>query len=152
MTKYKRKIYKRDKYGIIKKSTFDLFLDEYAKNDGNATKAIQKIVGTKNYASATRLASYYLSKAREMGVFRTFLEKKGYGGGKLIDVAIQKMEESKTPEWWDRLMKISGYEDFLNTNQKSTIAVNILQTQEKLRKEYGFSDVIEGEIEENEGL
>lgn len=65
-----------------------------------------------------------------------------------MDVAAQKMMESKTPDWWDRLMKMADYADFMSKKESKPAVVNIVAAQNKLRDSFGFGEVIEGEIED----
>jgi len=55
------------------------------------------------------------------------------------------MERSKSPEWWDRLMKLAGYEDFM-TKKEPAVSVNILNAQKDILKGYVQEvDVVDGE-------
>lgn len=121
----------------------DIFLEEFIKNGGNATQAALKVSKTTSLASAGQIGYKLLKEAR--GVARMYLEKSGFAYGKLLDVATSKMMESKDPEWWDRLMKIAGYEDFLSKDKGPVpVNVNVIQTHKDLTSKY-----IEGEeIEE----
>lgn len=114
-----------------------IFLDEYLKNGGNATEAVKVVFGVKNPYSARVLGSRMLKETKEVG--RAFMEQKDLTYGKMLDVAKWKMFESKDTDWWDRLMKIGGYEDFLTKNNVPSV-VNIVGTQDALQKQFGFTD------------
>lgn len=123
-----------------------LFLEEYFANGGNGTQAVITVFGEKSRAGASTRASNYLKQAGNYQ--RMLLESKGVGLSKLFDVAIEKLEKSKTPEWFDRLMKISGHADFMSKgNNQGAGTVNIITAQTKVSGEFGFEDeaVIEGE-------
>lgn len=121
----------------------EAFLEEFMKNGGNATQAALAVNPTTSIATAANLGSYYLKRVR--GVAQIHLEKKGYGYGKMMEVATRKMEESKTPEWWDRLMKMAGYEDFITKKVTGGPAVvNIVGAHKKDVDEFGFAE--EGQV------
>ena len=138
----------KTKLGLIKAqgpSDLDLFLKEFVKNGGNATLAVQMAFKIENEIEAAKKGTRFLKEATEKG--RLMLEKKEMTYGRLLDVAIDRMGTSKAPDWWDRIMKIGGYEDFLSKGNNQQVAINIVQNQEKLREEFGFSE--EGEVIEN---
>lgn len=120
----------------------ELFLQEFLKNDGNATAAALAVFNCTTIESASTIGSRYLKKAKDLGLVRTILEKKGYGQGKMMEVAIQKMLESKTPEWWDRLMKMADYEDFITKKEVKTggQTINILNAQRDISRQFGFDE------------
>jgi len=125
--------------GIKVVPKLDLFLEEFVKNGGNATQAALVVSNTTSLASAANLGHYYLTRAKSLG--RVYLEKKGFGYGKMLDVATQKMAESKTPEWWDRIMKVSEYADFFEKPKNTGPAVvNVIQSHKDIVSSY-----IEGE-------
>lgn len=135
--------------GVVKRDRLDLFIDEFLANGGNATRAAMKVGNFANEASAAVMGSRYLSKAKSMG--RIYLEKKGYGYGKLLEVAAEKMLESKTPEWWDRLMKIAEYADFISKEKQSaSVNVNVMQAHKSLTSEYIEEGEVMEEAEERE--
>jgi hypothetical protein len=121
------------------------FLIEFLNNGGNAAKAAMKISGTNSATKAMATGEVFLKRAKALA--RTYLEKQGLGYGKLLDIAAEKMQDSKTPEWWDRLMRLADYEDFLAKKpvQHQPQIVNVIQTHENLAKQFGFGEVIEGE-------
>lgn len=127
----------------------EAFLEEFFKNDGNATQAALAIGNYATIQSASDAGSKLLKRAKNLGLVRTMLEKKGYGQGRLLDVAIQKMLESKTPEWWDRLMKMADYEDFISKKEvkQGPSVVNVIAAQKQISQEFGFDDgeVIDGD-------
>ncbi len=132
---------KKDAIAVVNK--LDLFMEAFLSNGGNATEAAWKVYNCKNRAVAAQIGHEQLQRAKEMG--KVYLEANGAAYGDLLKTAVAKMKESDTPEWWDRLMKLAGYEDFI-TKQKpimgmpSTVINVIGQAQKKLASEY-----IEGE-------
>lgn len=135
---------------IEQKKRIDLFLEEFLKNGGNATRAALHVFNCSSAQSAAVLGHKYLKQAKLMG--RVYLEKRGYGYGKLLDVAAKKMEESKSPEWWDRIMKLAEYEDFMEKKSGPPVAVNVFQAHKSLVSDY-IEDAEEvtdiGELSEN---
>jgi hypothetical protein len=119
---------------VIGKSKMELFLEEYLRNGGNGTQAALKVFNTKSKVNAASMARQYLKRAAATN--QVLLEKKGYSYGKMLDEAISKMKSSKTPEWWDRLMKIGGYEDFMSKGPVTKQTVNIMQVQKDMLDEY----------------
>jgi hypothetical protein len=126
---------------LAQRTSTDLFLEEFLRNGGNATKAAQAVFNVSSIESAAAMGSQYLKKARSLA--RVYLDSKGYGYGKMLDTAIKKMEVSEEPAWFDRLMKLAGYEDFLSKGGGAPGVVNIIQTQKTLQEEFGFT---EGEV------
>lgn len=122
----------------------DLFLEEFLRNGGNATEAAMTQFGLTNRSSAAVIGGRYLKQAR--GLARVYLEKKGATYGKLLDIAIEKATTSKNTEWWDRLMKLAGYEDFMSKG--GGVNVNILTAENSKNDFKGF--VEEGEIIDGE--
>lgn len=90
---------------------WEQFLIEYLKNGGNGTAAAMNVFNCKSRESAQVLGSKYLKKSAPF--VRTYLEQKGFTYGRFIEIAIEKMGESKKTEWWDRLMVIGGYNNFI---------------------------------------
>lgn len=139
--------------GIVEKeSKTEAFMKAFIKNGGNATRAALEIGEYPTAVSAAQAGSYFLAKAKKLGLFRATIEKKGYHLGKLVDIALEKMEESDKPGWWDRIMKMSDYEDFTSAgkgNQPNVqVTTNIFGAHRKLSEEY-----IEGEVvDESEEL
>jgi hypothetical protein len=138
---------KKGKSVLVEKKRLDLFLEEYEKNGGNGTEAALKVFNTKSRINAATLAQQYLKRASALGRFH--LEEKGYGYKKLIDMAIDRMEKEKSPDFvalFDRLMKIGDFADFISKQQpvaKTTINVN--GVQKNLFDEYVEGEVIEAE-------
>lgn len=117
---------KKDGTVIVKEQSdarLERFLECFVENGGHGTKAAMQAFGITSRAYANNVANKYLKKAKGLG--RIYLEKRGYGYGKLLEVAIDKMLESKDTDWWDRLMKISDYEDFTAKAQPTGQAVNV---------------------------
>ena len=135
--------YRKDKLQVKKREKLDLFIEEWLKNDGNATEAAMQVFNCKSRSVAKAIGSEYLKKAG--GIARIYMEKEGYTYGKMIRTAGRKMETAKSPEWWDRLMKLAGYEDFMSKKEPS-VSVNILNAQKDILKSY----VQEVEVVEDE--
>ncbi len=126
------------------------FMREFLKNGGSATKAAISVGNYKNIQSASSSGAYFLKKAKALGLFRVAIEKRGYDLGKMVDVALAKMEGSQKPEWWDRIMKMADYEDFLpgRSGQPNVqVTTNIFAAHRKLAGEYveGQENIIDGE-------
>ncbi len=97
----------------LKFSTWTMcFLDSSDKQTfGNLTQSALKayqldpkeqyfsaaVIGSENYKKLKKIASYYA-------------DQKGYSLGNLIDIAYEKMLNSNSCDWWDRLVKLFGYE------------------------------------------
>ena len=147
LNREKRSVLKKDKKGnIVEVPRINLFMEEWLKNGGNATEAALKVFNVKNRVSAGAMGTEYLRRAKALG--RVYLDSRGIGYGRLIDTAVEKMDRSKTPEWWDRLMRIGGYEDFFaKPGASASVNVNIIESQKRQMDEFGFS---EGEIVEEE--
>lgn len=135
---------KNNRIALAKK--LDRFLEEFLKNGGNATQAALTTGNYSSVHSANVAGSYYLKKAR--GLARVYMERKGYGYGKLLDIAAQKLKSSKTPEWWDRLMKLTEYHDFMAKDKTSPAVVNVIQSHKDLVSSY----IEGGEIEDVEEI
>lgn len=141
--KEKRIVYQKKQKQIRKVEKLDMFLDEWLKNDGNATEAAMKVFNCKSRSVAASVGSEYLKKAK--GIARVYMEQEGFTYGKMIRTAGRKMEKSKGTAWWDRLMKLAGYEDFIS-KKAPEVSVNILATQRDVLKGYVQEvDVVEGE-------
>lgn len=140
----KKKVVKTVAQKLAKQDKANVFLMEFLKT-GNVAGAAMKTTGTNSAIRAAKTGEAFLKDAKILA--RTYLEKQGLGYGALIEIAAEKMMTSKNPEWWDRLMKLAEYEDFIN--KKNTPSqpqvVNVIQTQKELAKEFGFGEVIEGE-------
>lgn len=116
------------------------FLVEFLKCGGNATEAAMRVFNCKSRRVASSVGSEYLKRIKPLA--RLYMESKGASYGGMLDTAIKKMKRSKTTDWWDRLMKLAGYEDFIS-KQKSGIAVSIISAHRDTVKDY--VTVIEGE-------
>ncbi len=129
-------------------SELDRFLEAFIKNGGNATQAALSL--GKQYSSitvATAAGGELLKQAR--GMARAYLEKKGFGYGKMMEVAVEKMMKSNKTDWWDRLMKMAEYEDFTSTkSQQPTIgSVTIWAAHKDIASQYvQGEEVQEGEV------
>jgi len=123
----------------VRENLYDKFVEELQRNNWNGTEAMMTVSGAKDRSVAASMAHTYLERYKDLN--RIVLEKKGYGLGKMMDIAIRKMEMSATPEWWDRLMRMAGYAEFLPQGQaKGTVAV--LTVQKGLIDEYIDGEVI----------
>lgn len=146
MTRQKALAVRENKVGdIVRVPKVDLFLKEFLANGGHVTDAAMTVFKLKNRSSAATIGSRYMRQAKDLG--RVFLEKKGATYGKLLEIALEKAINSKNTEWWDRLMKIAGYEDFMSKGG-GAVNVNILTAQNDKNDFKGFIE--EGEIIEAE--
>jgi len=147
----KLKIVGKTKNAVVVMDSVEKFMLEFLKNGGNVTQAAMKVGNFSNLQSANVSGSRWLAKAKQRGLVRSALEKKGYDYGKLMDVALEKMENSKKPDWWDRIMKMANYEDFTSGNNSGGTNVNVniplFAAHRKLSEEY-----IDGEIEGGETI
>lgn len=119
------------------------FLEAFMQNGGNITQAALVAHPNATKQAAANLGSRYLREGKDF--IRVLMETKGLTYGKMLDVAEKKMVGAKDPAWWDRIMKLGGYADFIPGKEKAQTPgiVNIIQTQKKLISEY-----VEGEIVE----
>jgi len=138
--------------GVIKEVlVLDLFVKEYLTNGGNALQAIRTLFPKKSASESIQLSSYYMTEARRTGVFRALIEKKGYSLDKMIDVALEKMDQGIKPDWWDRLMRMSGYEDFTASGRTAvTVNTNIFEAHRGLSRSYVEAEVIEEDDNNND--
>ena len=90
---------------------------------GNATKSALKVYNTKNYDSASVIGHENLKKLKH--VASIYAETRGVGYGQMIDIALAKMAQAQSPEWWDRLMKMFGYADFIES-KGTKVSVGII--------------------------
>lgn len=90
---------------------WEQFIIEYLTNGGNGTAAAMKVFNCKSRESAQVLGSKYLKKSAPF--VRAYLEQKGFTYSRFIEIAIEKMKESKKTAWWDRLMMMGGYHNFI---------------------------------------
>lgn len=134
---------------VIKRTRLDAFIEEYLKNGGNATQAALDTGEIKSRYVASKIGYQLLKKAKLLG--RIYMEEKGYGYGKMLDVALSKMMMSKNPEWWDRLMKLANYDNFIDVD-KSTgpQVVNIVQASKDFLKDYVDAEFVEDVTEDDE--
>lgn len=110
------------------------FVDEFIKNGGVASTAAAVAFDIKSKPQAAVFGHKLLKEVK--GMANLYLDTKGASYGKLIQTAVQKMEESKSPEWWDRLMKIAGHEDFISKEKSAPVSVNIIGGQKDFLKGY----------------
>lgn len=132
-----------EKGQIILKEEMDHFLEEFIRNGGNATQAALTVKKTASISEAAALGTNYLKQAKALG--RIYMEKQGYGYGKLLDVALEKMTTSDRTEWWDRIMKLNDYHDFVSKEPRAAapVNVNVIQTHKNLTSEYIEADEAE---------
>ena len=124
-------------------------MEAFLQTKGNATQAAAKAFGIESRASAATVGSLYLRKLKELG--RVYEEDIGLTYGKFIDIAMQKLETEKDPAWFKMLMKIGGYDNpEFGSKTNQNVNVNILQEHRKTQAEFGFGDISEGEIIEEE--
>ena len=141
---------------IMVMDSVEKFTREFLKNGGNVTKAALAVGNFSSLNSANTSGQRWLAKSKQRGLIRNALEEKGYGYGKLIDVALEKMEKSKKPDWWDRIMKMADYDDFTSSGKVggTNVSVNIpcFAAHRKLSEEYidDTNEVIEGETLKDE--
>ena len=130
---------KKPRIIMSKPDTLEAFIEEFVKNGGNATQAALVTTGATNLQSASTAGYKLLKQAKTLG--RIHLEKKGFHYGKMLDVATEKMLETKTPDWWDRLMRISGYDGFeAPKGGQQQQVVNIVQAQKQQANDFGFEE------------
>lgn len=127
----------------------EAFLHEYMENGGNSLRAVNTIFGPTNPKTATEIANGYLKDSRKT-IARALIEKKGYSYGVFLEHIIQKMQVSRDTDWFDRLFKLAGYDDFITAKGVNVNSnVNILGSHKNLQKEFGF---VEGEVVETKEL
>lgn len=98
------------------------FLDQNNKETyGNAGRSALHAYNTTNLSSAYVIGSENLRKLKTLSSM--YLEEKGYGLGKLLDIALSNLEKTQDIRWWDRIMKMCGYQDI----QNSLISISISQ-------------------------
>jgi hypothetical protein len=130
----------------IRKGRVEAFMAEMIKNGGDPTAAAKVVFGCTSHGQASNLGYNMMKEAKVIG--RSLLASKGVTYGKLLDIAIDKAYTSKKVDWFDRLMKIGEFHDFMPRNQSQgpSVAVNIIGNAKDDAKAFGFSeDVIEGE-------
>jgi ribosomal protein L18 len=147
----KKQLMRKDKEGaIVQQKKLDAFLEEFMKNGGNATEAAAQVFNVSSRASAATIGSFYLKKAKVLG--RIYLEEKGYTYGRLLTIAAKKAEESRLPDWWDRVMEIADYGNFRTVKgfQGPVANINIMQSEKEIFKKYSMeAEVVEEEPEES---
>lgn len=116
----------------------EAFIEEYFKNGGSATKAANTLSQFPTISAAAVEGTRLLKEAKKRGLMRLEMEKLGLGLPSMIEIAQHKMMASKKPEWWDRLMKMGGYEDFMSKKNESggQISVNIFEAHKQLANDY----------------
>lgn len=133
-----------EEFKLLNKS-LEKFLNAFIENGGNITEAALIAHPKATRLSAAVMGSRYLKEGKDF--IRALMETKGLTYGKMLDVAEKKMVSAKDPAWWDRIMKLGGYADFIPGKEKaqSPGIVNIIQTQKKLLSEYVEGEVIDEE-------
>lgn len=135
------------------KERMDRFLNALLATEGNMTEAGLMTFDTTDRLNANRLAHRYFKKAQEMG--RIYSDSKGLTWGKFIDTLQRKIETTDNPEFLKMAMKITGFGDYLEKDNRSiSSTINIIKVEnDRTRKKFGFNtdeDVEEGEILEEE--
>lgn len=146
----RRSITVRDSHGKIKTVPFvEVFASEYLRNGGNATRAYIRFNPNATLTAASAAGSYWLAQAKKMGLYRQVVERSGYTFPKMINHALEKMGTSNKPDWWDRVMKLSGYEDFTPSgNQSVTVNTNVFEAHRGMKEEYVEGEIVEEKTEE----
>ena len=74
---------------LIKHKTAQ-FLEKYFETNCNATEAAMQTFNCTTRESAQAMGSYYLKKSKPF--IRMLLEERGFSFGKMIDIAIEKID------------------------------------------------------------
>lgn len=150
--KAEKKIVKLEREKIIKeiekrekadeeKATQQKFLINFIESDGNVTKAAKATWDIEDRLTASAKGSRYL-KINQTAL-RLYLEDKGYSMGWLLKLLAKKTEESKNPDFLDRMWRLLGYGELNPKEKTGPQIVNVIQTQKKDAIDFGFE---EGEI------
>jgi hypothetical protein len=128
----------------------DMWLNEYMTNGGNGTRAAMSVFGIESRTTASSLATRLIKEVPNL--YGEYLAEKGVGLQKLMEIAIQKVEEDDDPRWWDRLMKLTGHMDIFNKEKpkENTNVVNIIAAEQGILSRYKVNDDLEGEYSERE--
>ena len=95
---------------LAKQQRMILFLNEYLRNGGKGGEAARTALKIEDKVRAQKIACDYLRNIHQLPeITRQVLEAKGLGLSYFIEVALQKMDHSNSPEWWDRLLQMAGY-------------------------------------------
>lgn len=138
-----------DESRMVVKQRVNAFMEAFLKNNGNATKAAMEAFGILNKAVAAEIGSYYWRKCRELS--RVFLEEQGVTIGDFINTIATRAKVESDPEYIRMLARLLGIADVVAPETKGNqqnVNVNILQEHRKVQDEFGFGNVVEGEIEE----
>lgn len=150
ITAYKKHKKQQDKMAVqdAKMKQLADFMEAFIRNGGNITQAALTVLPDgEDPIAAYHKGKNMLEKAKAHGMVQIYLEKQGYDFGKMLEVAVRKMEKSKKPDWWDRLMKMAGYEDFINKKDTGgKVNINLFGQHKKMMDEY----VIDGDYVEAE--
>ena len=142
---------KEDQLEVTRKKV-DMWMEEYIRNGGNGTKAVQAVFGVESKMTASAMATDLKKKVPNL--YREYLEAQGFNFGRLMEIALKKAEEDDDPRWWDRLMKLTGNADFLSkekTGKDTSNVVNIIATEKDILSRYRVTDEIDGMIIAEEG-
>lgn len=136
------------KKSIEKVQKTEEFLEAFIRNEGNLTQTGLDVFGATNKNSASAMAGEFMKNNQHF--IKQFLERKGYTLGWMVELLAKKAVESKNADFLDRLFRIAGYGELQPAKQYTgPQVVNIIETQKKVAKEYGFSEeAIDGEVEE----
>lgn len=135
----------------ITRQKVDMFLGEYMTNGGNGTRAVMSVFGIESRTTASALATRLIKEVPN--IYGEYLAEKGVGLQKLMEIAIQKVEEDDDPRWWDRLMKLTGHMDIFSKDkgEKTTSnVVNIISAEKDILLKYKVNDELEGEFSEKD--
>jgi hypothetical protein len=142
-SKKKQALTKTKENTVTKQSGLDAFVKEFVKNGGNATRAAMTVFNPKDRASAGAMGWTYLQKAKMLGL--VYLESKGKSYGKLLDHAWKQMEDTGGTDWFDRVSRIMGADDFMSKSpQQGGAVINIVQAEKDILSKYVDGEVIPG--------
>ena len=135
------------------KETIERFLNALLVTEGNMTEAGLMTFDTTDRVNANRMAHRYFKKAQEIG--RIYSDSNGLTWGKFIATLTHKIETTDNPEFLKMAMKITGFGDYLEKDNRSiSSTINIIKVEnDKTRRKFGFNtdeDVEEGEIMEEQ--
>lgn len=134
----------KDETYLVEKTRLDLFLEEYEKNGGNGTEAALKVFNASSRISAANIATQYLKKAQGLG--RMVMEKKGITYEVMVESAWKKHQVEKGTDYFDRLMKMGDYADFISKQGGVTpTTVNVLSVQKGLLDQYVQGEYVDDE-------
>ena len=122
-------------------ATKQKFLINFIESNGNITKAAQNTWDITDRMVASRKGTQYLKI--NQAALQLFLEEKGYTMGWLLQLLAKKTEESRNPDFLDRMWRLLGYGELNPKQVQGPQIVNVIQAQKKDAIDFGFE---EGEI------